>query len=126
MSDASDRLRELGRAGVRMLPARELLGVIGELFVELMPVEADEATADDRVRAALMRAALAEVTERAGRLCPLVCPVTCSCGETFATAGDLDEHFGEVFVPADDMGLDGKAHAELYAPARMSTDECRS
>jgi hypothetical protein len=113
MSDAIDRLRELGKTGVRMLPARELLGVIGELFVELMPVDADGATADDLARAALMRAALAEFTDRAGRLCPAVSPVTCSCGETFATAEDLDEHFGEVFVPADDIGLDGKAHAEV-------------
>jgi hypothetical protein len=113
MSDASDRLQELGQAGVRMLPARELLGVIGELFVELLPVDADEATADDRARAALMRAALAEVTERAGRLCPLVCPVTCSCGEVFETAEDLDEHFWSVFVPADDTGLDGRGHAEV-------------
>lgn len=94
---------------------RVSLGVIGELFVELMPVEADEATADDRARAALMRAAPAEVTERAGRLCPLVCSATCSCGEIFATAEDLDEHFGEVFVPADDIGLDGKPHAEVRA-----------
>jgi hypothetical protein len=65
MGDASDRLRELGEAGVRLLPARELLSVIGELFVELMPVEVDDATADDLARAALMRHALAEVTDRA-------------------------------------------------------------
>jgi hypothetical protein len=62
-----------------------------------------------------MRRAVAEVTERAGRLCPVVSPVACACGQTFATAEDLDEHFGEVFVPADDIGLDGKAHAELRA-----------
>jgi hypothetical protein len=113
MGDDSDRLQELGEGGVQLLPARELLRAIGELFVELMPVEADEATAADLARAALMRRALAEVTERAGRLCPVVSSAACSCGETFATAEDLDEHFWSVFVPADDTGLDGKAHAEV-------------
>lgn len=96
-----------------MLPARELLNVIGELFVELTPVEADGATAQDRARAVLLRQALAEVTDRIARLCPLVSPAACSCGESFETADDLDEHFWALFVPADDSGLDGKAHAEV-------------
>lgn len=39
--------------------------------------------------------------------------LACSCGLTFATADELDEHFYDVFVPADDTGLDGKRHAEI-------------
>jgi hypothetical protein len=113
MSDASDRLQELGEGGVQLLPVRELLTVIGELFVELTPVEVADATASDLARAALLRQALAEVADRVGRLCPLISPAACSCGETFATADDLDEHFWSVFVPADDIGLDGKIHVEV-------------
>jgi hypothetical protein len=30
---------------------------------------------------------------------------------------ELDEHFGEVFIPADDIGLGGKAHAEVLVPS---------
>jgi hypothetical protein len=123
MGDASDKLQELGEAGVRLLPARELLSVIGELFVELMPVEVDDATADDLARAALMRHALAEVTDRAGKLCPLLSSAACSCGERFATAEELDEHFGAVFVPADDIGLDGKAHWEAWNDHRLRSTE---
>jgi hypothetical protein len=52
-----------------------------------------------------------------GRLCPLVSSATCSCGEQFATADDLDDHFWAVFVPADDTGLDGKTHAEVLTSA---------
>jgi hypothetical protein len=48
-----------------LLPARKLLVVIGDLFVELMPVEVYDAIADDLSRATLMRLALAEVTEGA-------------------------------------------------------------
>jgi hypothetical protein len=110
MSEASDRI---GERGVRMLPARELLDVIGDLFVELMPVEPDEATAEDQARAALLRQALAEVAGRVARLCPALSPTACSCGESYPTADDLDEHFWVVFVPGDDTGLDGKVHAEV-------------
>jgi hypothetical protein len=114
MSDAGERVRELGQAGVRLLPARELLVVIGDLFVELMPVEPCEASDEDVERAALMRLALAEVTDRVGKLCPLVSSTACSCGQRFGCAEELDEHFGEVFIPDDDIGLDGKAHAEVF------------
>jgi len=34
------------------------------------------------------------------------------CGTTFATAEELDEHLWAVFVPRDDVGLDGASHAE--------------
>jgi len=64
-----------------------------------------------------MRQALAEVTERVARLCPTVSPGACSCGETFRTAEDLDEHFWTVFIPQDDTGLDGKVHAEICTAA---------
>jgi hypothetical protein len=113
MSDTSDRARELNEASVRLLPAREILVVIGDLFVELMPVEVCDATDEDVERAALMRLALAEVTDRVGKLCPLVSSTACSCGQRFGCAEELDEHFGEVFIPDDDIGLDGQAHAEV-------------
>jgi hypothetical protein len=113
MSDNNGRLQELAKTDVKMLPARELLVVIGDLFVELMPVNVEDATEEDLARAELMRLALAEVTDRVGRLCPTVSSTACSCGETFVTAEDLDDHFGEVFIPADDTGLDGKPHAEV-------------
>ena len=101
-----------------MLPAREILVVIGDLFVELMPVEVCDATDEDVERAELMRLALAEITDRVGKLCPLVSSTACSCGQRFATADELDEHFGEVFIPDDDIGLDGKAHAEVLLEGR--------
>jgi hypothetical protein len=113
MSDHSDRVRALGDRGVQLLPARELLTVIGDLFVELMPVEIEQATADDLARARLMRLALAEVGDRVSRLCPLVTPIACSCGEQFATPDDMDDHLGAAFIPASDIGLDGRKHVEV-------------
>jgi hypothetical protein len=115
MSDANGRLQELAKTDVKLLPARELLVVIGDLFVELMPVNVEEATEEHLAQAGLMRLALAEVTDRVGRLCPTVSSTACSCGEAFATAEDLDDHFGEVFIPRDDTGLDGLQHAEVLA-----------
>jgi hypothetical protein len=35
------------------------------------------------------------------------------CCETFLTLVDLDDHFHEVFAPPDDIGTDGKVHAEV-------------
>lgn len=113
MSDPEDSLRKPGAEGVRMLPARELLGLIGDLLVELMPVEASDATAEDRERAACLRQALVEVTDRVSRLCPVVSATACSCGKRFATMDELDAHFEVVFIPPDDIGLDGQAHAEV-------------
>ena len=37
----------------------------------------------------------------------------CACGETFPAPEDLDDHFFAVFTPADDIGTDGKVHAEV-------------
>jgi len=113
MSDTSGKLQDMAETDVKLLPARELLVVIGDLFVELMPVNIEDATEENLAQAALMRLALAEVADRVARLCPTVSSTACSCGETFATAEDLDDHFGEVFIPADDAGLDGRQHAEV-------------
>ena len=55
---------------------------------------------------------LARLSDRADRLCARP-PSACSCGAVFATVDDLEEHFWDVFVPDDDAGLDGKAHAEI-------------
>jgi hypothetical protein len=113
MGDTSGKLKQVTGVDVKLLPARELLVVIGDLFVELMPVNVADATAEHLAQAALMRLALAEVTDRVGRLCPTVSSTACSCGEAFATAEELDDHFGEVFIPLDDFGLDGQPHAEV-------------
>jgi hypothetical protein len=98
---------------VHMLSARELLRVIGDLFAELMPVEAGAASEAELEQAALLRRALAEVAVRVSRLCPVVSPTACSCGKRFTTAEDLEEHLDTVFVPPDDVGLDGRQHAEV-------------
>lgn len=37
----------------------------------------------------------------------------CACGETFPALENLDDHFFAVFTPADDIGIDGNAHAEV-------------
>jgi hypothetical protein len=44
----------------------------------------------------------------------------CSCGYAGATDG-LAEHVGEVFIPADDIGTDGQAHAEISADCVRAT-----
>src|SRR5262245_28317728 len=111
--DAPDTNAALTATDVTLLPIRELLIMIGGLFGQLLPVEIEPATEADYKRASFLRLAIAEITDRAARVCPVLSPAACSCGATFATTGELDEHFWAVFVPADDTGLDGKAHAEL-------------
>jgi hypothetical protein len=111
--DSPDAIKTLTVTDVTLLPVRELLTVIGELFGELLPVEIERATDADFARASVLRLAIAEVAERVARVCPVLSPTACSCGAAFATPGELDEHFWAVFVPLDDSGLDGKAHAEL-------------
>jgi hypothetical protein len=41
-------------------------------------------------------------------------PRQCSCGYAGQDT-EFAEHLGEVFIPADDIGIDGKAHAEMAA-----------
>ena len=36
----------------------------------------------------------------------------CCCGFSARDATDLTDHLGEMYLPADDTGIDGKAHAE--------------
>jgi hypothetical protein len=104
-------------------PVRELLVLAGEMFAALLGVHGDF-TDEDLARGRVLRLALAEVTDRAQRIFPIpfFSPApdlaqctkwACSCGEAFASLDELDEHFWQVFVPADDMGLDGKPHAEV-------------
>ena len=59
-----------------------------------------------------LRELLAEVSRRAIPVCPSG-QVTCACGETFATTDELDLHFYDVFLPTNDIGTDGKVHAEF-------------
>ena len=36
----------------------------------------------------------------------------CSCGYKADSPEDLTVHYGEMFIPADDVGPDGQVHAE--------------
>jgi hypothetical protein len=36
----------------------------------------------------------------------------CTCGYEAESPEDLTVHFGEMFIPADDVGADGHVHAE--------------
>jgi hypothetical protein len=40
----------------------------------------------------------------------------CACGHLAASADELAEHLGEMFIPADDVASDGQRHAELFRP----------
>jgi hypothetical protein len=104
-------------------PVRELLALAGGLFSALLGVHGDF-TDTDLDRGRVLRLALAEVTDRAQRIFPVpfFSPApepaqrtmrACSCGAAFASPEELDEHFWQVFVPADDIGLDGQLHAEV-------------
>jgi hypothetical protein len=53
-------------------------------------------------------------------------PLVCTCGEVFEAIDEMDEHLWEAFVPASDIGLDGKMHAELnrtWLLARLANDD---
>jgi hypothetical protein len=41
-------------------------------------------------------------------------PAKCACGETFATLQDLEDHFCEMLMPEDDIGVDGLKHFEIW------------
>jgi hypothetical protein len=66
-----------------------------------------------------LRELLAEVSRRAIPLCPSG-QLTCACGETFASADQLDLHFYDVFLPADDIGTDGRLHTEIWAASYLA------
>jgi hypothetical protein len=40
----------------------------------------------------------------------------CACGYPAASADELTEHLGEMFIPADDVASDGQRHAERFRP----------
>lgn len=94
----------------------DLLALIGGIFGELHDDNGtSDAPDDDRLaRARCLRRALGEVSERAAAVCPPF-RLACSCGLEFATPDALDEHFYDVFLPSDDIGLDGKLHVEIRA-----------
>jgi hypothetical protein len=119
----SDEYVPLAAEDLAVRPVRELLVLAGELFAALLGVDTDFTDAD-LARGQVLRLALAEVTDRAQRIFPVpffsplagfaqATECACSCGESFMSADGLDEHFWAVFVPADDIGLDGKPHAEV-------------
>lgn len=91
--------------------AAELLDQGGALFEELADA-ADSADERHATQARRLYLITTELNERAARLAP---PRNgkCACGETFATTDDLDEHFMEVFTPADDIAPDGRLHVEV-------------
>jgi hypothetical protein len=124
----SDDYAALTAASLEVTPARELLSLAGDLFRLLLAVPG-EFTDADMNRGRVLRLTLAEVTDRAARIFPdayyfqaLPCgqaphaeekrlaACACSCGEVFATPGELDVHFWSVFVPVNGVGLDGKRH----------------
>lgn len=93
---------------------RELLTLVSGLFDELHAAPAEGTDdAPDR-KAANLRRALGEMHRRAAEVSPAL-RLTCSCGAAFASADGLEEHFYDVFVPADDLGLDGQQHVEISA-----------
>ena len=98
------------------LTVPELLTLIGGIFDELHgDVAAGDVSHGDRLaRAGRLRRALSEVSERAAAVCPPF-RLTCSCGLRFATADAMDEHFYDVFLPSDGIGLDGQLHVEICA-----------
>ena len=55
----------------------------------------------------------------------------CTCGYEAEGLDDLTVHFGEMFIPADDVGLDGQVHAEAArdktstGPTPPATLTCR-
>lgn len=49
----------------------------------------------------------------------------CRCGLVAAGPGELTDHLFEVFLPPNDMGADGRPHAERFDPgADGSRWEC--
>jgi hypothetical protein len=109
----SNEYTSLTAADLAVTPARELLTIAGELFVALLSAPA-QFRDSDRDRARVLRLALTEAAERAARIYPTPPhAATCTCGAKFASLEELDEHFWQVFVPANDIGLDGQLHAEL-------------
>jgi hypothetical protein len=109
----SDESTSLVTADVAAMPARDLLKLADELFAELMSAPG-ELTDTDRDRVQVLRMALAEVGDRAARIFPVPkAACSCLCGKQFATAEELDEHFWAMLVPADDIVLDGRGHAEV-------------
>jgi hypothetical protein len=52
---------------------------------------------------------------------------TCACGYSAENAEGLTDHLGEMFIPADDVALDGQIHAESTrntAVAGVLTCQC--
>jgi hypothetical protein len=122
----ADPPRLAGEAGWRELPLYGLLRLIREIFKELLvPTRAEAVTEVHHAKATALRLAIVELRERAGRIYP-VKPLVCACGEVFEAIDEMDEHLWEAFVPASDIGLDGKMHAELnrtWLLARLANDD---
>ena len=88
----------------------DLLELARELFDAL--ANADTADTDLPARAKRLRLILAELSDRATRLAPRQ-PSACSCGQTFGTPEELDDHFMEIFIPANDRAPNGLLHTEV-------------
>ena len=87
----------------------ELLEEARTLFEHL--AAAGRADEHQAAKARLLRMITAVLTERAARLGP---PETsaCTCGQTFGTPEELDDHFMETFIPDDGLAPDGYRHVE--------------
>jgi hypothetical protein len=131
----ADPLRLLSEVAWRELPLCWLLRLIREMSKELLvSARAEAVTEVHHAKATMLRLALVEVLERAGRItrsvretgASSVKPLVCACGDVFEAIDEMDEHLWEAFVPASDIGLDGKMHAELnrtWLLARLANDD---
>ena len=99
------------RATSTHAPPWSLLAVVSGMFDELHSAALEAADFRKR-RADCLQRALGEVSRRAAEISPAI-RLSCSCGAAFTTSDGLDEHFYDVFVPADDFGLDGRQHIEV-------------
>jgi hypothetical protein len=45
-----------------------------------------------------------------------VSELACGCGLVAADSDELADHLGQMFIPADDVGIDGRPHAERFRP----------
>jgi hypothetical protein len=74
---------------------------------------------DSPVRTGLVHVVASIVTELQHRSpsVPSETPATmCRCGEVFTTPDDATMHFVNVFVPANNVGPDGRIHEEITGP----------
>ena len=53
-----------------------------------------------------------DIDDNPPRKAPLMIQLPCTCGYQAEDPADLTAHFGEMFIPSDDVAPDGQVHAE--------------